>query len=375
MKISSRFTVFVLLLTLLTPTTTFAAGKAKVVKPKSAGRTTATIPNTILSGVGTPATSVGINGDFYIDAKNANLYGPKVKGKWPIATSLKGPAGIAGNVGKSITGAAALTGASGRQGETGASGQKGTTGEIGLTGLTGTAGANGINGVAGSSGPAGPTGSRGETGPTGSQGLTGLTGTAGANGINGVAGSSGPAGPTGSQGLVGLTGATGTAGANGGAGATGSQGGTGQTGNAGSTGPSSSYFTTVPTWSISTATANGTADSSSFSTLIGGRSYNFTIIIDGTFATSTTATLYFGMDVRATSASSTLVYQTFVSDSRSFINEVSARHYSFLIIGTVIVGVNDTVLVCRVTDVLGSTSTNAFNLTGKALINLVGEVG
>ena len=54
-------------------------------KPKAAGRTAASIPNTILSGFGAPSNAVGIDGDFYIDSKNLNIYGPKMKKKWPKA--------------------------------------------------------------------------------------------------------------------------------------------------------------------------------------------------------------------------------------------------------------------------------------------------
>lgn len=56
---------------------------------KAAGRSNTTVVNTILSGPGIPAKTVGIDGDFYIDTKNLNLYGPKVKGSWKLTTSLK----------------------------------------------------------------------------------------------------------------------------------------------------------------------------------------------------------------------------------------------------------------------------------------------
>ena len=44
-----------------------------VTKPKAAGRTAASIPNTILSGFGAPSNAIGIDGDFYIDTKNLNI--------------------------------------------------------------------------------------------------------------------------------------------------------------------------------------------------------------------------------------------------------------------------------------------------------------
>jgi hypothetical protein len=44
-----------------------------VSKPKAAGRTAASIPNTVLSGIGTPSNAVGIDGDYFIDIKNLNI--------------------------------------------------------------------------------------------------------------------------------------------------------------------------------------------------------------------------------------------------------------------------------------------------------------
>lgn len=82
------------------PAQSFAATKASVSKPKSAGRTVVAIPNTILSGTTPPSSAIGINGDFYIDVKNANIYGPKSKGKWLTKTSLRGIAGTDGLDGK-----------------------------------------------------------------------------------------------------------------------------------------------------------------------------------------------------------------------------------------------------------------------------------
>ena len=78
------------------PAQSFAATKTSVTKPKSAGSTVAAIPNTILSGTTPPSSAIGINGDFYIDVKNANIYGPKSKGKWLTPTSLRGIAGTNG---------------------------------------------------------------------------------------------------------------------------------------------------------------------------------------------------------------------------------------------------------------------------------------
>ena len=70
------------------PSSAIAAAK-KAVVVKKAGRSTTLVPNTILSGNGVPTKAFGIDGDFYIDIKDANLYGPKTKGVWKLATSLR----------------------------------------------------------------------------------------------------------------------------------------------------------------------------------------------------------------------------------------------------------------------------------------------
>ena len=120
---------------------------------EAAGRSTA-IANTILSGSGVPATSIGIDGDFYIDLKSMNFYGPKKNNRWPLPISLKGPAGPIGP--------------SGIDGKNGSS-----------TTSSATAGEAVAQGPAGSVGPAGPAGPAGPTGPTGTQGATGAKGDTG----------------------------------------------------------------------------------------------------------------------------------------------------------------------------------------------------
>ena len=44
--------------------------------------------NSLLSGVGEPTLSIGINGDFYIDTVANELYGPKTTGSWGIGIRL-----------------------------------------------------------------------------------------------------------------------------------------------------------------------------------------------------------------------------------------------------------------------------------------------
>ncbi|HEY2581614.1 MAG TPA: hypothetical protein VGI43_07400 [Mucilaginibacter sp.] len=51
--------------------------------------------NTILSGSGAPSTTLGKNGDYYLDISSYLLYGPKVTSGWGVAVSLQGPAGTA----------------------------------------------------------------------------------------------------------------------------------------------------------------------------------------------------------------------------------------------------------------------------------------
>ena len=47
----------------------------------AAGRNAPLPTNTVLSGNGVPSSAIGIDGDFYIDIKSMNMYGPKVKNK------------------------------------------------------------------------------------------------------------------------------------------------------------------------------------------------------------------------------------------------------------------------------------------------------
>ncbi len=212
-------------------------------KPKAAGRTAASIPNTILSGFGAPSNAVGIDGDFYIDSKNLNIYGPKMKKKWPKAVSLKGANGLdgtdgkSGSDGKTVTNASTVAGPSGVQGFQGIPGDIGSKGEQGLRGEVGATGEQGIAGPAGAQGSIGLTGATGIQGPTGfgSQGAPGATGATGPQGPGGATGSQGPAG-SGATGAQGPAGPTGTNGATGSVGATGAQGPSGATGSQGPSG-------------------------------------------------------------------------------------------------------------------------------------------
>ena len=199
-RISIAITLTLLLTGISIPTTSAAT------KPKTAGRTSSSIPNTILNCKGAPSSTLGIDGDFYIDTRSLLIYGPKKNKKWPTPQSLQGPTGTSGidgkngGDGKATSTASNVAGPSGVQGAVGAKGDKGETG---------TAGANG---AAGSNGATGSQGAQGATGATGSSG-GGTPGATGAPGAAGVAGAKGETGTAGSLGATGLKGETGTVGA------------------------------------------------------------------------------------------------------------------------------------------------------------------
>jgi hypothetical protein len=186
-------------------------------KPKAAGRTSTTIPNTILNGKGAPLNKNGIDGDFYIDTRSLLIYGPKKSGKWPLPQNLQGPVGANGvdgkngNEGKSVSTASNVAGPTGSQGLQGLQGEKGEKGDAGSPGASGSAG------PAGATGPQGPSGSSGggSAGPAGATGATGATGSTGLTGLAGAKGETGTAGADGAAGAVGLKGETGTVGATG----------------------------------------------------------------------------------------------------------------------------------------------------------------
>jgi len=163
----------------------------------ASGRLLAAPINTVLNGTGAPASTLGANGDFYIDKKSFNIYGPKTNGRWPLPVSLKGPVGTMGPIGLSgkvvtasggvVTGERGATGPKGETGTSGPAGLNGTNGSNGATGLTGATGPAGANGSSGggSAGPAGPAGAVGAPGAQGQQGLVGATGATGATGASG----------------------------------------------------------------------------------------------------------------------------------------------------------------------------------------------
>ena len=356
MKRNSSLVAIALTISLAMLPSAIAAEKTSL---KTAGPSSATAVNTILSGSSTPSKTLGINGDFYIDTKNLNLYGPKTKGVWKLTTSLKP---------KEPAIAAIVTGDTGPTGPRGDTGAQGDKGDKGITGDKGAQGALGIQGLTGNTGAVGATGFSGATGATG---LTGATGAVGSTGTSGVAGAKGDSG---TQGIQGLTGAAGAKGDTGTTGSTGSQGAKGDTGATGSSGTSASlisYFVDLGTWMLASNQNLGTSESANFISLESG-SYTFSISVDGTFAPESAVAMYIGMQIVASGGS--LEYQVFASDGHAFVNNLGRRHYQFMIIGK-IVCTTTTTLKLRAIDQYGATSGNMLNFSGRALVNKVGSIG
>ncbi len=209
MKVS-KIVIAAVLISLLIPTNTNAAGRV------------GDVVNTIRSGSGIPSVSLGNDGDFYIDLKSMNFYGPKKSKRWPLPISLRGPIGASG--------------------------------PSGVDGKNGSA----ASATAGTTGVAGPKGDAGATGATGATGSTGATGAAGSN--TGTAGPKGDAGSAGATGAAGAKGDTGTAGA--------------------------IQQINLTQWALSTGVAGGGAESNAFASLSAGKKYTFTILVFGKTSTA-----------------------------------------------------------------------------------------
>jgi hypothetical protein len=317
-------------------------------KPKSAGRTSSSIPNTILNGKGVPLSTLGIDGDFYIDTRSLLIYGPKKNKKWPLPQSLQGPIGVSGTDGKNgsegkiISSASNVVGPSGTQGEKGDKGDKGETGTSGANGAAGVAGATGATGATGSSGSGG-----GTVGPAGAQG---------------------PAGSAGTQGVIGATGAKGETGTVGSLGATGAKG---ETGTVGAVGPSNVYVVSLPNWTLSTATHRTSSTSTFLPRFLAGKSYLYTIHLSG--VSDATAGL-FAIDI-VHEDSSPATFNYIATSKTNFELEPRLRLYDFVITGVISVGVSDTAIAIKVIDDLGSTSVKPLSLSGRMFATLVGSIG
>jgi hypothetical protein len=347
---------------------------------KAAGPSPTTVVNTILSGSGAPAKTLGINGDFYIDTKNLNLYGPKTKGVWKIATSLKvkdvpvvaNVIGESGAIGQ--TGAKGATGDKGATGATGAQGIQGLTGPIGVTGLAGASGATG------SAGTPGVAGAKGDTGAQGSQGASGASGASGSAGTPGVAGAKGDAGAQGSQGASGASGASGSAGtpgvagAKGDAGAQGIQGVKGDTGATGAQGDSAASvvkFVTVPAGTLTITTA-GNSISQTFFTAETAGNYTFEVIVVGIANFSET----FKLNAEIVIGNSAIVNQfAIAADANSYANRTLGRQYGFTVIGAAADISAGAIFAIRITNQVALSGGTPINFTGRALVQKVGSIG
>jgi len=304
----------------------------------AAGRTATPVLNTILSGKGAPQSSLGANGDFYIDQKSFNFYGPKAKNRWPTPISLKGPAG-----------------------PTGAS--TGVTKNGSSAAITNGSTAVGAKGDVGPAGPIGPIGPRGEKGEVGAPGIAGIPG------AQGLPGAAGPAGASGS----------GSPGANGAVGATGAQGVQGIKGETGTAGPSQVKIFTLQSagggvWNISTSGPAKSA-SAAFGNLEAHKSYYFQIFLFDRLASAYDPTAISGVEV--TSDSGTAVTYDVQYGFGKYAATLSDTYYrlSFEISGTISTGATSgTNLVVRMIDGSGWSATVGNTLSGRAYIQEVGAI-
>ena len=288
--------------------------------------TTAATTPMILNGKTPPTSSVGKNGDFYIDTKTLMFYGPKKNGVWPLGVSMKGDPGKDGIDGKNgvdgkdgkdgkngIDGAVGKTGANGANGEkgatglTGATGPAGPTGSIGATGAKGETGSIGLTGAKGDTGAAGPVGATGAKGDTGLTGATGPQGPQGETGLKGDTGATGPQGPQGIQGIQGATGATG---------AKGDTGSTGATGATGPAGISRAFFGNINFTNPLGSSSGSTAISSAFGSFSANSNYVVRMVIVGAYA-NTSDDLPFQLSIAANGASPTVSYAYSMANMKS----------------------------------------------------------
>lgn len=86
----------------------------------------------IYTGNGSPDVSLGVEGDFYLDTDNFDLYGPKTSSSWGTPINLQGPVGPQGPEGPQ--GPQGPEGPQGPQGPAGDDGEDGADGEDGEDG-------------------------------------------------------------------------------------------------------------------------------------------------------------------------------------------------------------------------------------------------
>ena len=383
MKTKTTLIAFAVITTLISSPQAFPAGKTSLVV-KDAARSSKSIPNTILSGNVIPLKTVGIDGDFYIDLKNANLYGPKTKGVWKLATTLRVPetkdvvvpaAGVDGAKGN--TGEQGLSGANGTNGVDGAKGADGVKGADGAKGATGLTGATGSTGYTGATGSVGATGAKGETGATGLAGAAGTNGTAGAKGDTGTAGTNGVDGSKGDTGLAGAKGDTGIQGVKGDTGLTGSSGSQGATGSAGAAGVSNAQWVVLSSKALVTTSGGRSIDIISTASLSADSSYTFEVMVNGLVPVGNTEDLFIGGTISVCTAGDCVPITNqycIASNSESYANGIKSKHFGIRIMGaytnasgTPFFGVNINI---QTASLLSSIS-----FSGTALITKVGSIG
>ncbi len=383
MKSNSKLIAITLIALLVSSPQAFPAGKTSLVV-KDAARSSKSIPNTILSGNVIPLKTVGIDGDFYIDLKNANLYGPKTKGVWKLATTLRVPetkdvvvpaAGIDGAKGN--TGEQGLSGANGTNGVDGAKGADGVKGADGAKGATGLTGATGATGLTGATGSIGATGAKGETGATGLAGAAGTNGTAGAKGDTGTAGTNGVDGSKGDTGLAGAKGDQGIQGVKGDTGLTGSSGSQGATGATGAAGISSAQWVVLSSKALVTTSGGRSIDIISTASLSADSSYTFEVMVNGLVPVGNTEDLFIGGTISMCTAGDCVPISNqycIASNSESYANGIKSKHFGIRIMGaytnasgTPLFGVNINI---QTASLLSSIS-----FSGTALITKVGSIG
>ena len=377
MKTKVTLISLALISTLISSPQALPAGKTSLVV-KEAARSSTSIPNTILSGNVVPAKTVGIDGDFYIDVKNANLYGPKTKGVWKLATTLR----IA-DTKDIVVPAAGADGAKGNNGEQGLSGANGSNGvdgakgADGVKGADGAKGATGLTGATGSTGYTGATGAKGETGASGLAGAAGTNGTAGAKGDTGTAGANGVDGSKGDTGLAGAKGDAGIQGVKGDTGLTGSSGSQGATGATGAAGISSAQWVVLNSKTLVTSAAGRSIDIISTASLSADSSYTFEVMVNGLVPVGNTEDLYIGGTISVCTAGDCVAIPNqycIASNSESYANGIKSKHFGIRIMGAY-ANVSGTPLFGVNINIQTASSLSSISFNGTALITKVGSIG
>ena len=334
----------VILINALAVPPSYAAPKRELMRLLMAGRVSTTMPNTILNGTSAPRSSIGINGDFYIDTKALLFYGPKSRSGWLNPISLRGPQGA--------------TGAKGVNGTDGVDGRNSSSiGSIGPQGIAGPMGPRGEPGIPGSVGPMGPTGAIGPSGVAGvagSAGATGLPGTAGAAGSQGPPGASGSPGSPGATGGIGLTGATGAT---------------------GSVGPSNAYQGAIIFASNIQGVAGSSQVSNTFATLAAGKSYVFRVQIQSYNIAQLLLTYPLALNVTAQGATPTITFSYTVANGIHWISSTRREQVGITADISIDGSVVNSSYSLTVSITCGANSTSfPITLTGNYIGVLVGQV-